>query len=239
MVRGAFTLSHCGLVGFRYIVAGLFRVACAVRVGHGVAAEVFEVLLHLFYEVGGFVAVGVEEGVGVGHHHEGGVGGVALFAGGFEFAQLLLAAFVVATGDELAHAVVALPELAGEFFEAEVLQLGGVLHQVLEHVVDQAAFLHVVFACGDFVVLDDAYQRLGVLRGCRDGEFGVGLDGVAQRGVLLVALFVHFSQRVGVLAGAVLLEGGVFVFEGFHELFDGFCPQGVVEPHARHALLHR
>ena len=100
MVRGAFTLSHCGLVGFRYIVAGLFRVACAVRVGHGIAAEVFEVLLHLFYEVGGFVAVGVEEGVGVSHHHEGGVGFVALIAGGFEFAQLLLGVLVVVFGDE-------------------------------------------------------------------------------------------------------------------------------------------
>lgn len=43
MVRGVFTFSHCGLVCFRYFVSGLFRVACAVRVGHGVAAEVFEV----------------------------------------------------------------------------------------------------------------------------------------------------------------------------------------------------
>ena len=100
MVREAFTLSHCGLVCFRYFAVGRFFVACAVRVGHGVAAEVFEVLLHLFHEVDGFVAVGVEPSVGVGHHHEGGVGFVALIAGGFEFAQLLLGILVVAFGDE-------------------------------------------------------------------------------------------------------------------------------------------
>jgi len=44
-----------GLLGFLVVRRG---VACAVRVGHRVAAEVFEVFLHPLHEVGGLAAVG-------------------------------------------------------------------------------------------------------------------------------------------------------------------------------------
>ena len=55
------------------------------------------------------------------------------------------------------------------------------------------------------MALDDFQQRLGVLCGLGDGELGVGLDGVAQRGVELVALLVGLLEGGGVVAGAVLL----------------------------------
>ena len=52
-----------------------------------------------------------------------------------------------------------------------------------------------------------------MLGGLGDGELGVGLDGVAQGGVLLVALGVGLLQRRGLEAGAVLLEGRVLLLE--------------------------
>lgn len=64
-----------------------------------IAAGVFKALLHVLYVVDSFAAVGVEEGVGVGHPHEGGVGLVALDAGVFEFAEHLFGTLVVAFGD--------------------------------------------------------------------------------------------------------------------------------------------
>ena len=90
VVQGTFASSCRGRVGLRGFVARLLRVSGAIEVGHGVAAEVFEVLLHLLHEVDGFVAVAVEEGVGF----------VALGAGGFELAENLVGALVDASGDE-------------------------------------------------------------------------------------------------------------------------------------------
>jgi len=71
-----------------------------------------------------------------------------------------------------------------------------------------------------------------------DGELGVGLDGVAQGGVLLVALIVGLLQRRGLQAGAVLLKGRVLLLEGLAELLDGFAPELVVELDFLGALAH-
>ena len=82
MVRGAIARLFRrldGLLGFLVVRRG---VACAVRVGHRVAAEVFEVFLHPLHEDDGLLAVGVEQRVGVGEHHHGGVGHIARGADG-------------------------------------------------------------------------------------------------------------------------------------------------------------
>lgn len=89
---------------------------------------------------------------------------------GFQLAQHLLGTLVVAVGEELAHLVVLGLELVGDDEQDEAVQLALVLQQVLQHIVDEAALLHIVLARGDFVVADDLQQRLGVLGGLGDGE---------------------------------------------------------------------
>ncbi len=78
-----------------------------------------------------------------------------------------------------------------------------------------------------------------MLCGLGDGELGVGLDGVAQRGVELVALLVGLLEVGGVVAGAVLLEGLVLLLEGLAELLDGFLPKLVFEARLLRALAYR
>ena len=192
-------------VGGRVAPVGLRLLLALVRVAHRVLAEVFEVFGHALHEVGGLAHVGVEGEEGVGVEDHGDVGLIAGGAGGLELAEHLLGTLVVAVGDELAHLVVLGLELVGDDEQAEAVELALVLQEVLQHVVDEAALLHVVLAGGDFVVLDDLEQRLGVLCGLGDGELGVGLDGVAQRGVELVALLVGLLEGGGVVAGAILL----------------------------------
>ena len=192
-------------------------------------AEVFEVFADEGDELLRLGAVGVEEGVGVGEAHEGEVGAVGGLAGCLELAHDLRRALVVALGEELAHAVVGGLEAVGDDFEAEAAQLGAVLEEVLQHVVDEAALLHIVLRGLDFVVLDDAQEGFGVLGGLGDGELGVGLDGVAQRGVELVALLVGGLQGVGELAVAVALEGLVLGLEGGVELVLALAPELVVD----------
>ena len=201
-------------------------------------AEVVEVFAHTLHKVGGFAAVGVEGEVGVGVEDYGGVGLVADGAGGFQLAQHLLGALVVAVGEKLAHLVVLGLELVGDDEQAEAVQLTLVLQEVLQHIVDEAALFHIVLAGGDFVVLDDLEQRLGVLGGLGDGELGVGLDGVAQRGVEAVALLVGLLQGGGVVAGAVAFEGVVLLGVGLAELLDGAVPEVVVELDFLGALAH-
>lgn len=210
----------------------------AVGVAHRVAAEVVEVFAHTFHKVGGFATVGVEGEVGVGVEDHGGVGLVARGAGGFQLAQHLLGTLVVAVGDELAHIVVLSLQLVGHDEQPEAAQLRGVGLHILQHIVDEAALLHIVLAGGDFVVLDDLQQRLGVLCGLGDGELGVGLDGVAQRGVELVALLVGLLEGGGVVAGAVPLEGRVLLLESRAELFDGALPEFVLQTDFLGALAH-
>ena len=68
-----------------------------------------------------------------------------------------------------------------------------------------------------------------MLCGLGDGELGVGLDGVAQRGVELVALLVGGLEGVGELAVAVALEGFVLGLEGGVELVLALAPELVVD----------
>ena len=77
MMRGKIAWLFGGRGGLRLGVAVGFRVARTIRVGHRVAAEVFEVFLHPLDEDDGLLAVGVEQRVGVGEHHHGGVGHIA------------------------------------------------------------------------------------------------------------------------------------------------------------------
>ena len=71
MMRGKIAWLFGGRGGLRLVVAVAvgFRVARTIRVGHRVAAEVFEVFLHPLHEDDGLLAVGVEQRVGVGEHH--------------------------------------------------------------------------------------------------------------------------------------------------------------------------
>ena len=56
MMRGKIAWLFGRRGGLRLVVAVGFRVARTIRVGHRVAAEVFEVFLHPLHEVGGLAA---------------------------------------------------------------------------------------------------------------------------------------------------------------------------------------
>ena len=77
-----------------------------------------------------------------------------------------------------------------------------------------------------------------MLCGLGDGEPCVCLDGVAQRGVHLVAFLVGLAQGGGAVAGAVLLEGLVLALEGRAELLDGLAPEFAVHRQRHGTLAH-
>ena len=78
---------------------------------------------------------------------------IARGAGGFQLAEHLLHSLLVALGDELAHLVVLRLQLVGHDEQPEAVQLALVLQEVLQHVVDEAALLHIVGRSVDFVVI--------------------------------------------------------------------------------------
>ena len=243
VVRGALHVLHCRLAVMRGCgsrVGGLLAVlrsgfalglAVPVAVGfaHGVLTEVVEVFADVLDEGEGRLAVEVHGEVGVGEEYHGGVGLVGLGTGGLELAQHQFGALVVARGEDVAHLVVSVAQSFVDGEEAEGAQLVGEGSEVLQQVVEEGAFLHVVFAGGDFVVFHHFLQGVGQRGGLGDGEGGIGVHRVAERGVQAVAFLVGLAEGGGVVAGAILLEGFVLAFEGAAELVGGLVPGSVVQ----------